>query len=286
MVKHRPGKPIGQRSSPAAIAAVFERAVGHHQRGELAQAEPLYREILAQAPVHFDALHLLGIARMQQGAHKDAIDLIRRAVDVDPRNPNKAAALSNLGIALSESGRAVGGTRMLRALAGARSAQSGDALQPRQRAPGDATARRGASELRARACAQAGPRRRAQQPRQRALGAAARAGGAGELRPGDRRAARLCRRARQSRRCAARAAASRRGARERRPRAQPEARLCRSDQQSRQCAARIEALRRSGPSVRAAPGIGSRASTTRSATSSTASSAAAIGRISPRMLRR
>ncbi len=106
MVKHRPGKRIGQRSPPAAIAALFERAVGHHQRGELAQAEPLYREILAQAPVHFDALHLLGIARMQQGAHKDAIDLIRRAVDVDPRNPNKAAALSNLGIALSESGRA------------------------------------------------------------------------------------------------------------------------------------------------------------------------------------
>src|SRR5438876_5608268 len=103
VVKDRPGKPIGQRPAAAAIAAQFERAVGHHQRGELAQAETLYREILAQVPVHFDALHLLGIARMQQGAHRDAAESIRRALDVDPRNPNKAAALSNLGIALSES---------------------------------------------------------------------------------------------------------------------------------------------------------------------------------------
>lgn len=106
MVKHRPGKGISQRPpAPAAIAAQFQRAVGHHQRGELAQAEPLYREILAQVPIHFDALHMLGIARMQLGEHRDAVDLIRRAVDVDPRNPNKAAALSNLGIALSEVGR-------------------------------------------------------------------------------------------------------------------------------------------------------------------------------------
>jgi predicted O-linked N-acetylglucosamine transferase (SPINDLY family) len=106
VVKHRPGKAIAQRPSTAAIAAQFQRAVGHHQRGELALAEPLYREILAQVPGHFDALHLLGIARMQKGEHRDAIELIRKAVDVDPRNPNKAAALSNLGIALCEVGRA------------------------------------------------------------------------------------------------------------------------------------------------------------------------------------
>ena len=43
---------------------------------------------------------------MQKGEHRDAVDLIRKAVDVDPRNPNKAAALSNLGIALSGIGRA------------------------------------------------------------------------------------------------------------------------------------------------------------------------------------
>jgi predicted O-linked N-acetylglucosamine transferase (SPINDLY family) len=105
VVKHRPGKPIGRRPAAVATASQFERAVAHHQRGELAQAETLYREILAHVPVHFDALHLLGIARMQQGAHEDAANWIRRAVDVDPRNPNKAAALSNLGIALSEAGR-------------------------------------------------------------------------------------------------------------------------------------------------------------------------------------
>jgi len=106
VVKHHPGKPIGQRPPAAAIAAQFERAVAHHQRGELAQAEAAYREILAHTPWHFDALHLLGIVRMQRGEHRDAIELIRKAVDIDPRNPNKAAALANLGIALSETGRA------------------------------------------------------------------------------------------------------------------------------------------------------------------------------------
>ena len=106
MVKNRPGKPIGQRPSAAAIAAQFERAVAHHQRGDLAQAEAAYHEILAHTPWHFDALHLLGIVRMQRGAPREAVELIRKAIDVDPRNPNKAAALSNLGIALSETGSA------------------------------------------------------------------------------------------------------------------------------------------------------------------------------------
>ena len=106
MVKHRPGKPTGQRPAAAAIAAQFERAVAHHQRGEVVQAAALYREILAQIPWHFDALHLLAVARMQAGEHGEAVDLIRKALDLDPRNPNKPAALSNLGIALSEIGRA------------------------------------------------------------------------------------------------------------------------------------------------------------------------------------
>ena len=105
MVKHRPGKPAGQRPAAAAIAAQFERAVAHHQRGEVVQAAALYREILAQIPWHFDALHLLAVARMQAGEHGEAVDLIRKALDLDPRNPNKPAALSNLGIALSETGR-------------------------------------------------------------------------------------------------------------------------------------------------------------------------------------
>ena len=106
VVKHRTGKPAGHRPPAAAIAAQFERAVAYHQRGDLAQAEAAYRELLAQVPWHFDALHLLGIARMQRGEHRDAAEWIRKAIDVDPRNPNRVAALSNLGVALCETGRA------------------------------------------------------------------------------------------------------------------------------------------------------------------------------------
>ena len=42
------------------IANAFQNAVNLHQRGQLAQAELLYRAILKQAPKHFDALHFLG----------------------------------------------------------------------------------------------------------------------------------------------------------------------------------------------------------------------------------
>jgi protein O-GlcNAc transferase len=106
MPKNRPGKAVQKRpAASAAIAARFQEAVGHHQRGELAQAESLYRALIAQVPGHFDALHLLGLVQCQKRDFGAAVELIRRAVDVDPRNPNKAAALSNLGIALHELGR-------------------------------------------------------------------------------------------------------------------------------------------------------------------------------------
>jgi len=106
MVKQRPTKALRQRhAATRAVADRFQQAVGHHQRGELAQAEVLYRSILAQAPGHFDALHMLGIVQCQRREFQSAADLIRQALDVDPRNSNKAAALANLGIALHELGR-------------------------------------------------------------------------------------------------------------------------------------------------------------------------------------
>jgi len=83
----------------AAIQAKFQQAVAYHQRGDLDQAERLYREILAQAPAHFDALHLLGLVQHQRGHHAAAVELIGRAIKIDADN---AVAYSNLGIVLRE----------------------------------------------------------------------------------------------------------------------------------------------------------------------------------------
>jgi predicted O-linked N-acetylglucosamine transferase (SPINDLY family) len=82
--------------------AVLDKAIGHHQAGQLAEAERLYRQILARDPKDFDALHLLGVVRHQQGRGAEAVELVGAAVQ---QNPDSARALSNYGLILSELGR-------------------------------------------------------------------------------------------------------------------------------------------------------------------------------------
>ena len=65
----------------AAIADNFRRAIAHHQRGQLAQAETLYRETLAQARDHFDALHMLGVIEYQRGRHVAASEIFTQALE-------------------------------------------------------------------------------------------------------------------------------------------------------------------------------------------------------------
>lgn len=87
---------------PADIAAGLKRAVGFHQQGQLDLAEPLYREVLARAPAHFDALHLLGVLQYQKGRYEAAVELIGNALKLSSSQP---AAHSNLGLALQKLGR-------------------------------------------------------------------------------------------------------------------------------------------------------------------------------------
>jgi tetratricopeptide (TPR) repeat protein len=81
---------------------LFERARQHHEAGRFAEAEAGYRQILAQTPDHAEALHLLGMLSGQTGRFDAAIDLISRAIKVNPRAPHYH---SNLGIALRECGK-------------------------------------------------------------------------------------------------------------------------------------------------------------------------------------
>jgi hypothetical protein len=62
----------------------LQRAVALHQQGRLGDAEQLYRDVLAGSPDQFDALHLLGVIRIQSGQHREGADLIRRALRVIP----------------------------------------------------------------------------------------------------------------------------------------------------------------------------------------------------------
>ena len=64
----------------------FEAGLAHHRAGRLAQAETIYRRILASEPNHADSLHLLGVASFQAGHAEKALDLIIRAVELQPGN--------------------------------------------------------------------------------------------------------------------------------------------------------------------------------------------------------
>lgn len=55
-----------------------------HQEGRLDEAAALYEAVIAQAPEHADAHQLLGLIALNTGNAPRAVDLIRRALEIDP----------------------------------------------------------------------------------------------------------------------------------------------------------------------------------------------------------
>lgn len=80
----------------------MQLAIQQHQAGRFAEAEQIYRQVLAERPNYGDALHLLGTLCAQRGDFDTAVDLIGRAVTA---NPKVAVYQSNLGNALREMGK-------------------------------------------------------------------------------------------------------------------------------------------------------------------------------------
>ncbi|MCC7370359.1 MAG: tetratricopeptide repeat protein [Chloroflexi bacterium] len=93
-------------TTPAANLVAADRAVAQgvplHQAGRLAEAEACYRQALAVAPDHPDALHLLGLLAHQVGRPEIAVALIRQAIAVTADRP---AFYLNLGAALQAQGQ-------------------------------------------------------------------------------------------------------------------------------------------------------------------------------------
>jgi Flp pilus assembly protein TadD len=83
------------------LATELHQAVQIHQSGRFAEAEAIYRRILAQHPRHPDALHLLGLIAQQSGDATTALARIDEAIDVDDKvaeyHHNRACVLLRLG---------------------------------------------------------------------------------------------------------------------------------------------------------------------------------------------
>ena len=79
------------------IDQALQHAFHLQQAGQLAEAEGIYRQILATQPDNSDAFHFLGVIAYQSGQNESAVELMTRAVHLKSDDPN---SLNNLGLAL------------------------------------------------------------------------------------------------------------------------------------------------------------------------------------------
>jgi tetratricopeptide (TPR) repeat protein len=83
-------------------ASDFADGVKLHQAGRLADAEEIYRRVLAASPDHFDCLHSLGVIFLQRGDYARAATQIESALS---QNPTSVFALNHRGTALQRLNR-------------------------------------------------------------------------------------------------------------------------------------------------------------------------------------
>jgi predicted O-linked N-acetylglucosamine transferase (SPINDLY family) len=84
------------------VSELYATAVGHHRAGRLAEAETIYRHILAYVPDNAQIWYSLGVLSHQTGNYAESVESYRRAVAIKPDWPE---AQSNLGLALRALGR-------------------------------------------------------------------------------------------------------------------------------------------------------------------------------------
>ena len=72
------------------------QAVSHHQRGELPQAERIYREILERQPDNVDALHYYGVLQYRLGNREPGIAKVRRCLAIQPDYVDASNNLGNI----------------------------------------------------------------------------------------------------------------------------------------------------------------------------------------------
>jgi tetratricopeptide (TPR) repeat protein len=98
------GGDMNNATNVPTAAQALTAAVRLRQANRPADAERLYRLVLASEPEHFDGLHGLGVLLLQRNAAQEALAPLEKAVALDPRS---AAAHNDLGMAIATVGRPV-----------------------------------------------------------------------------------------------------------------------------------------------------------------------------------
>jgi tetratricopeptide (TPR) repeat protein len=102
--------------SPHDARNALQAAVAQHQAGHLAEAEALYRHILAAFPQHPDALHFMGLLAHQRGQHEAALALMDQALRAAPKHAPCHSNRGNTLLALGRLDEAVASFRQALAL--------------------------------------------------------------------------------------------------------------------------------------------------------------------------
>ncbi len=88
--------PAQDNALEGTLIGFLQTGIQRHQAGDLGAAHESYGKVLEIQTDHPHALHLLGVVHHQRGDHDTAIEMIERAVAL---NPNFGDAYSNLGAA-------------------------------------------------------------------------------------------------------------------------------------------------------------------------------------------
>jgi predicted TPR repeat methyltransferase len=91
---------------------LLKKGIDRHRAGDLAQAERLYRRVVASRPREANAHNLLGVVARQRGEARTALQHTARALALDPEAP---VFLANHGGALAEAGELRDAVGFLRA---------------------------------------------------------------------------------------------------------------------------------------------------------------------------
>jgi tetratricopeptide (TPR) repeat protein len=102
---------MAQGPQPISFDDALNLALEHHRAGRLAEAESIYRQILAAQPAHAGALNFLGLLARQVGRPDVARELLTQAVAASPGFPD---AHNNLAGVLSAAGDTAAAERHFR----------------------------------------------------------------------------------------------------------------------------------------------------------------------------
>jgi protein O-GlcNAc transferase len=81
------------------MSSLLEEALLLHKKGQLKEAENLYKSILENSSSNFEVIHLLGVIKIQLKQFEKAIGWLNKAISI---NPNNHSVFNNLGVCYKE----------------------------------------------------------------------------------------------------------------------------------------------------------------------------------------